>query len=271
MWGRTGRGGVGRDMAGCVWGGTGRGGVGRDGAGPGGVGRGGARRCGAGQGGAGGSGTGWGGTGWGGVGRGGCRVPTKLLNPLFTMSLVTKACHYGRRSWCGVCTGQSLWLVVLYFIGPLLMYALHGAQCHRGYVADFAIPGIQNYRRHAVHAILACPAPPPLCPSTPKIHKNDRQTGSCAETSPCLHATRGTKRTYVAGNLPVPHPHHNCCNRPLQYYVQANLSMFWRSSLSVKGISSCGIEALSNLAPHLEQLHMLALWGRLWSRLGFRF
>ena len=27
------------------------------------------------------------------------------------------------------------------------------------------------------------------------------------------------------------------------------------------------IEALSNLVPHLEQLHMLALWGRL----GFRF
>ena len=23
--------------------------------------------------------------------------------------------------------------------------------------------------------------------------------------------------------------------------------------------------------PHLEQLHMLALWGRLWRRLGFRF
>ena len=31
------------------------------------------------------------------------------------------------------------------------------------------------------------------------------------------------------------------------------------------------MEALSNLAPHLEELHMLALWGRLWSKLGFRF
>ena len=41
--------------------------------------------------------------------------------------------------------------------------------------------------------------------------------------------------------------------------------------MPIKGIGSCGIEALSNLAPHLEQLHMLALWGRLWSRLGFRF
>ena len=47
--------------------------------------------------------------------------------------------------------------------------------------------------------------------------------------------------------------------------------MSWRSSLPIRGIGGCGIEALSNLAPHLEPLHMLALWGRLWSRLGFRF
>ena len=30
------------------------------------------------------------------------------------------------------------------------------------------------------------------------------------------------------------------------------------------------MEALSNLAPHPEQLQMLALWGRLWGRLGSR-
>ena len=70
-------------------------------------------------------------------------------------------------------------------------------------------------------------------------------------------------------NLPV--PNHNCCNKALQHHVSANFSMFWRSSLPVKGISSCRIEAPSNLAPHVEQLHMLALWGKLWSRLGFRF
>ena len=53
--------------------------------------------------------------------------------------------------------------------------------------------------------------------------------------------------------------------------MQANFSEFWRSSLPIKAIKSCGIEALSHLAPHLEQLHMLALWGSLWGRLGFRF
>ena len=47
--------------------------------------------------------------------------------------------------------------------------------------------------------------------------------------------------------------------------------MFWRSSLPIRAIRSCGIEALSHLAPHLEQLHMFALWGRLWGRPGFRF
>ena len=82
---------------------------------------------------------------------------------------------------------------------------------------------------------------------------------------------RGTNRTYVAKNLSVPHPNHNGCNRALQHYVQANFSMLWRSSLPVRGISSCGIEALSNLVPHLEKLHMLAIWGRLWSRFGFTF
>ena len=74
--------------------------------------------------------------------------------------------------------------------------------------------------------------------------------------------------TYVTENLPIPHPKHNCCNR---HTVQTNFSKFWRSSLPISGIRSCGIEALPNLAPHLKQVHMLANWGRLWSRLGFRF
>ena len=86
-----------------------------------------------------------------------------------------------------------------------------------------------------------------------------------------MRTTRGTKRTYVTGNLPIPHPKHNCRNRALQHNVQENFSEFWRSSLPIMAIRSCGIEALSHLAPHLEQLHMLALWGSLWGRLGFRF
>jgi hypothetical protein len=53
--------------------------------------------------------------------------------------------------------------------------------------------------------------------------------------------------------------------------VQANFSKFQRSSLPIRVISSYGIQALSNLAPHLEQLHALALWGRLWRRLCLRF
>ena len=52
---------------------------------------------------------------------------------------------------------------------------------------------------------------------------------------------------------------------------QIFFSMFWTSSLTIRGIRGYGIEALSNLVPDLEQLHTLALWGRLWSRLDFRF
>ena len=40
----------------------------------------------------------------------------------------------------------------------------------------------------------------------------------------------------------------------------ANISIVWTSSLPIWGMRSSGIEALSNLAPQLKQLHMLALW-----------
>ena len=113
--------------------------------------------------------------------------------------------------------------------------------------------------------------PRPPLHKHPESHQNDGNTASRAKTSPCLRATRGTKTTHVTGNLPIPHPKHNCRNRALQHNVQANFSEFWRSSLPIRAIRSCGIEALSHLAPHLEQLHMLALWGSLWGRLGFRF
>ena len=78
-----------------------------------------------------------------------------------------------------------------------------------------------------------------------------RQGGACA---------RRAIPNYVTENVPIPHPQHNCRNRALGHNVQANFSKFWRSSLPIRGIRSCGIEALSNLAPHLEQLHMRALW-----------
>ena len=70
---------------------------------------------------------------------------------------------------------------------------------------------------------------------------------------------------YVTENLPIPHPKHDCRNRALEHNVQ-HFSAISGASLPIGGIKSCGIEALSNLAPHLEQLHMLTLWGRLWSR-----
>ena len=36
----------------------------------------------------------------------------------------------------------------------------------------------------------------------------------------------------------------------LEHNVRANFSKFWRSLLPIRGIRSCGIEALSNLVPH---------------------
>ena len=36
--------------------------------------------------------------------------------------------------------------------------------------------------------------------------------------------------------------------------------MFWLSLLAMMGTMGCGIEDLSNFAPHLKQMHMLVLW-----------
>ena len=55
-------------------------------------------------------------------------------------------------------------------------------------------------------------------------------------------------------HLPIPHPNHNCCNRAPEHNVPANFSMFWTCLVLTKGIRSCGIEALSNLAPHLRSM-----------------
>ena len=108
-----------------------------------------------------------------------------------------------------------------------------------------------------------CFLPPPPLSKHAKRQKNDSQTAHVLRQARACTRHAAPKRTYFAENLPVPHPNHNCCNRARQHYVQANFSMFWRSSLPVRGISSCGIEALSNVAPHLE------FGAGLWSRLGF--
>ena len=115
-----------------------------------------------------------------------------------------------------------------------------------------------------------------LIPPPPNLHKHqesqesDGQTGSwCLDKAVLAHNARYQKNT-CPKNRPIPHPKHNSHKRALEHNVQANFSKFWRSSLPIRGIRSCGIEALSDLAPHLEQWHMLALWGRLWGRLGSR-
>ena len=87
----------------------------------------------------------------------------------------------------------------------------------------------------------------------------ESQENDGAWTRRCLRTARSTKRTYVTKNLPIPHPKHNCRNRAREHNVQANFTKFWRSSLPIRGIRSCGIKTLSNFAPHLKQSHMLAL------------
>ena len=42
----------------------------------------------------------------------------------------------------------------------------------------------------------------------------------------------------------------------MQQFLLANFSVFWRSTLPIRGLKSCGMEVLSNFASHLEQLHL---------------
>ena len=124
------------------------------------------------------------------------------------------------------------------------------------------------------------PSPPPLpciviasvqrVPHPPPPRLPNGHTGSRAWTRACLRATQGTKRmpvtntcTYLTLSTMLATGHQNTMCR--------HLSMFWTCLVQIRGIRSCGIEALSNLAPHLNHLHMLGLWGRLWSRLDCRF
>ena len=113
--------------------------------------------------------------------------------------------------------------------------------------------------------------PPPPCPSTPKVRKTTvrrahvlRQARTCTRRSALKE--RMSKKTcmYLTLTTIVATGHYSTVCRQIAACSGGPL-------LPVKGISSCGIEALSNLVTHLESFHMLALWGRLWSRLGFRF
>ena len=104
--------------------------------------------------------------------------------------------------------------------------------------------------------------PPPPCASTLKVSK------TTVTRAHVLRQARACARRAVPKERMSPE---TCPYLTLSTIVQANFSEFWRSSLPIRAIRSCGIEALSHLAPHLEQLHMLALWGSLWGRLGFRF
>ena len=116
------------------------------------------------------------------------------------------------------------------------------------------------------------PTPPPPLRKHKENQESDGQTGSWRLDKAVLARNARYQKNACPENLPIPHPEHNSHNRALEHNVLANFSKFWRSSLPIRGIRSCGIEALSNLVRHLEQLHMLALWGRLWGRLwnGFR-
>ena len=103
-----------------------------------------------------------------------------------------------------------------------------------------------------------CQTPPPLRKQQ-ESQENDGHPGSWCLDKAVLPRDRAVPKERMSPKT--------CPYLTLSTIVGAAFfNKFWRSSLPIRGIRSCGIEALSNLAPHLEQLHMPALWGRLWSR-----
>ena len=95
---------------------------------------------------------------------------------------------------------------------------------------------------HATTALLANRAsltqyPPPPLSKQAKSQKNDRQAGSCLDKTMLAREARYQKNLCHRNPAPTS-PNPNCCNRVLQHYLQANFSMFWRSSLPIRGIRS---------------------------------
>ena len=75
--------------------------------------------------------------------------------------------------------------------------------------------------------------PPPLCKHQGS-RENDGHTGSwCLDKAVLPRDARYQK--------PIPHTKHNCRNRALEHNVQHFFSKFWRSSVPIRGIRSCGI------------------------------
>ena len=77
--------------------------------------------------------------------------------------------------------------------------------------------------------------------------ESDGQTGSrCLDKAVLVHKHNAQyQKNACPKNLPIPYPKHNSHNRALEHNVRANFSKFWRSSLPIRGIRSCGIEAVS--------------------------
>ena len=101
-------------------------------------------------------------------------------------------------------------------------------------------------------------APPPLGQARPRSEKSRQNNGStptlCLDKA--MHARDTTTKHTQASNL----TQHGTTHKQLSKYC---LSLF-----TVRGIRCHGIEALSDLPPHLEQLDMLAL--RSWVLSRFR-
>ena len=105
--------------------------------------------------------------------------------------------------------------------------------------------------------------PPPPCPSTPQVRKTTvtraRVLRQARAPTRCAVPYRLSPKTcpYLTLSTIVATGHCNTMCRQLSACSGGPHSPFWGSPLPVRGISSCGIEALSNVAPHLEQLHTI--------------
>ena len=100
-------------------------------------------------------------------------------------------------------------------------------------------------------------APPP--PRHTESQENDGQTGTRAQTRPCMRAAHGKEKGYVVETWPyAQNPH----NRAPSHDVQAAFRVSVVSSLPSRRIRGCKMEPLPNPAPHLTQLHMLCPLGQ---------
>ena len=79
-----------------------------------------------------------------------------------------------------------------------------------------------------------CPPPPPTLRKHAENHETTVRWVPCLD-KPMLARNAQYQKNACRKHPPIPHPNHDCHNSAPEHNVRANFSMFWTSSLPIRG------------------------------------